>query len=135
MEKLKMTMFRHGSNIKAFFGIFAIVGMVLCQGCGNMVEPPVSVTFRESLLTGAVMQLHNRSDKRVVCEVYVENNSKNQSTTCRLGVAPNDMTEVGILEMGWAFEEGEGGYVEVDGYRGKIYFELKDGAYHTHIGF
>ena len=45
------------------------------------------------------------------------------------------MTEVGILEMGWAFEEGEGGYVEVDGYRGKIYFELKDGAYHTHIGF
>ena len=45
------------------------------------------------------------------------------------------MTEVGILEMGWAFEEGEGGYVEVDGYRQKIYFELKDGAYHTHIGF
>ena len=134
MRKIKMILRLQCMHIVAFLGTFAFVG-ILCQGCGNIEEPPVSVTFRESLIKGAVLQLHNRSACRVVCEVYVENNSKNQSKRCSFGIAPNDVTEVGVLEMDWTFEQGETGHVTVDGYRQKIYFELKNGSYRTHIGF
>ena len=119
----------------AMFVALSLAIVVFCQGCIDQNDPPVSVTFRESMLKGAVLQLQNRSNVRMVCEVFVKNDSKNQSKRCSFGVPPNEMVEVGLLEMDWAFEPGEDGYVAVDGYRRKIYFEIKNGSYNTHIGF
>jgi len=119
----------------AMFGALSLAIAALGQGCCDQRDPPVSVTFRESMLKGAVLQLQNRSDGRMVCEVFVKNDSKNQSKRCSFGVPPNEMVEVGLLEMDWAFEPGEDGYVAVDGYRRKIYFEIKNGSYDTHVGF
>ena len=106
----------------------------LCQGCDSLKDPPVSVTFRASLLKGAVLQLHNRSDGRVVCDVHVASGSKNQAKCSSFGIPPNEMVEVGLLEMDWSFEVGEKGHVAVDGYRKKIYFEISGDGYRTHVG-
>ena len=107
------------------------------QGCGHIFpDPPVSATFRQSWLTGDVLQIHNRSNNRIVARVYVKNDSKGQSRSQRFSVAPNDMTEVGILEMDWTFDDGEHGHIEIDGYRKKIYFKLlENGRYQIWYGF
>lgn len=115
--------------------------MLVLQGCGDsggsgdsfgarigLVPPPISVTFRESLIKGYVMQLHNRSDNRVVATVYVENKKASQSRKVSVSIAPNEMEELGLLEMDWAFESGENGYVSADGFTQRIYFEVEDGG-------
>ena len=112
----------------------SLATIFLCQGCDGLKDPPVSVTFRESLLKGAVLQLHNRSNGRVVCYVNVTSSSKNQAKCSSFGIPPNEMVEVGLLEMEWAFEEGDEGHVAVDGYRKKIYFEISNDGYRTHVG-
>ena len=105
-----------------------IGGLIAIQGCD---APPVSVTFRTSLIDGYVLQLHNRSNNRVVARVYVENKVRNQTMQRSFGVAPNEMQEIGLLEADWKFEPGENGYVEVDGFIQKIYFEIGEGNYKT----
>ena len=117
-----------------FVALLSYAMIFLCQGCDSLKDPPVSVTFRASLLKGAVLQLHNRSDGRVVCDVHVKSSSKNQSKCGSFGIPPNEMVEVGLLEMDWAFEAGEKGHVAVDGYRKKIYFEITNDGYRTHVG-
>ena len=95
-------------------------------------DPPISITMRASLLTGAVLQLHNTSPVRHVCTVHVENKPNGKQRSESFGIPPNGEQEVGILEMDWAFEAGENGYVSVDGYTKKCYFEiLPDGQYKT----
>ena len=117
-----------------------IVGFIVIRGCDDMsrgdgigsrlglIPPPISVTFRESMMTGYVLQLHNRSNNRIVANVYVENKVRNQRMKQSFGVPPNEMKEIGILESDWAFESGENGYVEADGFTQKIYFEIEDGG-------
>lgn len=90
----------------------------------GLVPPPISVTFRESLLEGYVLQLHNRSGNRVVATVYVENKELNQSKNISVGIAPNEMEELGLLEMNWTFIPGENGRVSVDGFAQAISFEI-----------
>ena len=90
----------------------------------GLVPPPVSVTFRVSLLKGYVLQLHNRSGNRVVATVYVENKELNQSKNISVSIAPNEMEELGLLEMDWAFIPGENGRVSVDGFAQAISFEI-----------
>lgn len=98
-------------------------------------DPPISITMRASLLTGAVLQLHNTSSVRHVYNVHVKNESKGQEMNAAFGIPPNGEQEVGILEMDWAFEAGENGYVSVDGYTKKCYFEiLPSGQYKTWYG-
>ena len=114
-------------------GVLSVLVMFFCQGCNELKDPPVSVTFRESLVKGVVLQLHNLSNGRVVCSVYVKNDLKKTSKCCSFGIPPNEMVEVGLLEMNWTFEQGEDGYVAVDGYQRKVYFEIGKDSYHTHI--
>ena len=117
-----------------------LIGLMAVSGCGEgsgdgsigarvgLVPPPVSVTFRESLMKGYVLQLHNRSSNRITASVYVENKRLNQSKSAAVGIAPNEMNELGLLEMDWAFMPGENGRVSVDGFTKEIYFEIYDGG-------
>ena len=98
-------------------------------------DPPISITMRASLLTGAVLQLHNTSPARHVYSVHVKNESNGHEKNSAFGIPPNGEQEVGILETGWAFKAGEKGCVSVDGYTKKCYFEiLPDGQYKTWYG-
>lgn len=140
------------SGTKTCTLISICVGAVVCIvaslffvcGCGDgrsggeggfgarigLVPPPVSVTFRESLYEGYVLQVHNRSSNRVVANIYVENKRLNQSKRTRVSIAPNEVEELGILEMNWTFMPGENGRVSVDGFTQDICFEIyKDGKY------
>ena len=131
MKTVKMCYRYNCARIMAMLvALLSFATIFLCQGCDSLKDPPVSVTFRASLLKGAVLQLHNRSDGRVVCNVHV----KNQSKCGSFGIPPNEMVEVGLLEMEWAFEVGEKGYVAIDGYRKKIYYEITSEGYRTHVG-
>lgn len=117
-----------GCDSKERKAVQAIIGRVYP-------DPPISITMRASLLTGAVLQLHNTSPARHVYNVHVKNESKGQEMNSSFGIPPNGEQEVGILEMDWAFEAGEKGCVSVDGYTKKCYFEiLPDGRYKTWYG-
>ena len=125
------------TGLKMTIAAMFVTAIVVVQGCGcdPICEPPISATFRSSLLTGYVLQLHNRADKRIVANVHVQNEAKNHSRSISVGIAPNDMTELGVLEMDWCFEPGESGYIDVDGYRRKVYFEIHGrGQYKTWTG-
>ena len=116
-----------------FLSFFFLQG---CDKLGNGIgsrlgiapPPPISVTFRESLLKGYVLQLHNRSDRLMIARVYVENKQRNQSTTHSVKINPNDSEELGVLEMDWTFIPGENGYISVDGYQTKVHFEISEGG-------
>ena len=125
---------------KAVACTIAIAASIGIYGCDNKTEdgrqineflgkafpdPPVSVTFRDSLLTGYVLQVHNTSSNKHVYYVEVENKAKGQKTSGSFAIPPNETQEIGILEMDWAFEPGEEGCISVDNYKKKLYFELE----------
>lgn len=93
-------------------------------------DPPVSITFRPSLLEGLVLQLHNTSLNRHVYTVHVRNN-KGQKANVAFAIPPNNEQEVGLLEMLWAFKPGDNGHVKVDGYSKKCYFVISSGGLYT----
>ena len=133
IEGMEKTAMRNRIVRKLAFGLFAlcaIVGSMVLSGCdfGNN-TPPVSLTFRESLLKGYVLQLHNRSSNRVVAHVYVKNERLNQARNVSVSIAPNAMEELGVLEMDWTFMPSENGSVSVDGFSQKLHFKIKDGGY------
>lgn len=133
IEGMEKTVMRNRIVRKLAFGLIAlsaIVGSIVVSGCdlGNN-TPPVSLTFRESLLKGYVLQLHNRSSNRVVAHVYVKNERLNQSRNVSVSIAPNAMEELGVLEMDWTFMPGENGSVSADGFSQKMHFKINDGGY------
>ena len=91
-------------------------------------DPPVSVTFRDSLLKGYVLQVHNTSSNKHGYTVHVENKEKGRHKTYSVAIPPNDTQEIGILEISWAFLPGEDGCISVDGFRKKLYFEVLEGG-------
>ena len=119
---------------KRIIYVVLFMSIFLVQGCDDgesgiggrvgLTPPPISITFRESLIKGYVLQLNNRSDHRVVARVFVENKSRGQQKSVGVSIAPNAVEELGTLEMDWYFEPGENGHVSVDGYGQDLYFEL-----------
>ena len=117
--------------MKKFLGWAIIVGTIivgLCyfRGCFN---PPVSVSFRESLMTGYVLQVHSLSNEPLECRMSVYNDSHNQAReNIHFVLPPGEMKEFGIMELNWVFAPGEHGWVSVSGYFMKLNFELKSGG-------
>ena len=89
----------------------------LC-GC-DLQTPPVTITFRKSLLDSTrVMQLTNRSgSETLVVLVKVRNTIRDTHTSHILKVGPGETEELGRLEMSWVFEPEEEYEVKCDGYR------------------
>ncbi|MBP5531966.1 MAG: hypothetical protein J6Y54_08075 [Lentisphaeria bacterium] len=102
-----------------FFGLFGALCMLFMTGCGPLNEPPISVTWRTSLLNSNsnVMQVTNRSSREtLVLHLHVESRERSEKATYTFKVAPGDTEEIGILEMGWQFMPGEEYSIEADGY-------------------
>ena len=108
--------------------VVGVAVVVLCyfRGCFN---PPVSVSFRESLMTGYVLQVHSLSNEPIECRMSVYNDSRNQAReNIHFVLPPGEMKEFGIMELNWVFAPGEHGWVSVSGYLMKLNFELKSGG-------
>ena len=105
-----------------FVGLLASLCMIYITGCGYnpLSEPPISVTFRGSLMdfgTTSVMQITNRSgSETLVVTVHVENKKSNHHTSHTVKIRPGDTVELGRLEMNWCFEKGETYSITADGY-------------------
>ncbi len=82
------------------------------------VRPPISVTFRKSLLDDTrVLRVTNRkSDETLVISLKVVNKEKGRQGDHIFKVGPGKTNEVGIIQMGWSFEPGEEITLEADGY-------------------
>lgn len=79
--------------------------------------PPIKIDFRDSLLTGKVLRVHNKSDREtLICMVRVHNKKSGERKSWPFRLFPNGTQEIGILEMGWCFEPGEKVQFEVDRY-------------------
>lgn len=110
--------------LSAISVLFCII--FLTCGCDKIIKevtappPPISVTFRSSagLWGGKVMQVTNRSsDETLVMSLYVENTRLNQCKSYTFIVKPGNTHEIGMLEMGWIFVEGEKYRIRADGYK------------------
>lgn len=121
--------------------IFAVLISIICcaffTGCGDgniiapvqkIVKPPIGISFREGF-TGGVLQVHNQSSNRVMCHLSVFNDKDNNQRKVSFSVPPNEMKELGVLEIDWSFDPGEHGYITVDGYVGKINFKIYKNTY------
>lgn len=109
------------SDMKRFLIAFAfLVGAFVFSGCeGQGVRPPLTVTFRESLLPGGtrVLQITNRSSSEtLVLRVDAFNDVRNQHAYQIVNVSPGAVQELGIMEMDWVFEKGERYKISADGY-------------------
>ena len=118
--------------------VVGIVIGVLCffRGCFNplpcdttLTPPPVSISFRESLMMGYVLQVHSLRNEPIECRMSVYNDTHNQAReNIQFVLQPGEMKEFGLLELGWLFVPGEHGWVSVSGYLMKLNFELKNGG-------
>ena len=110
---------RNKSKLHLFLLFLGIMIATLVTGCDSGgIQPPVSITFRYSALDSAtkVMQVTNRSgSETLVMKIDAYNDAKTQHADLIFKVAPGDTYEIGILEMGWAFEKGERYSIKADG--------------------
>ncbi len=92
-------------------------------------RPPVGITFRAGILTQHVLQVHSTTGKRqLMCNLHYSHN--NEKSCILFALPPNGTTEPDSID----WEVGDTGYVEVEGYNRKVYFEvLKDGKYRTKV--
>ena len=100
-----------------------VIGVLCCfRGCFN---PPVSISFRESLMKGYVLQVHSLSNEPIECRMSVYNDTHNQAReNIQFVLQPGEMKEFGLLELDWHFDPGEHGWVSVSGFLWKLHFEL-----------
>ena len=120
--------------MKRFLKVIVLgLGVCLCIcGCAKAYLP-IGLTFRNGFWSDGVLQVHNLSDKRILIHIHVEYPPTAEEKDYDFSIAPNETGEYGALEMGsWQFSPGGCGSVSVQGYPGKINFELlKDGHYRT----
>lgn len=84
----------------------------------NEPELPVKVGVRDSLwFGGMVFQIKNTSTTTLDCTLVVLNHSAKQMEAVKFSLPPNKIQEIGMLEMGWKFEDGEEIVVMCDGYK------------------
>ena len=117
--------------MRKLFGWAIVVGVIIVGLCyfRGVFNPPVSITFRESLLSGYVLQVHSLSDKPIECRMSAYNDSRNEKVENRVFIVqPGETQELGMLELNWQFVPGEHGWVSVSGYLMKLNFELKSGG-------
>lgn len=112
---------REISDMKKFFIALAfLVGVFVFSGCEcRGIRPPLTVTFRESMLPGGtrVLQITNRSSSEtLVLRVDAFNDARNQHAYQIVNVSPGAVQELGIIEMDWLFEKGERYKISADGY-------------------
>ena len=111
-------------KIAIVVGVLILLVFLYFKGVFN---PPISISFRESLMTGYVLMVRSLSNKPIECKMSVYNDSQNEKRENMLFVVqPGETQEIGLLELDWAFVPGEHGWVSVSGYPMKLNFELKE---------
>ena len=109
----------------------SIVVLVICStilGCdfSPLKNPPITITFRQGVLSKYVMQVNNLSTSEGV-EVYVY--VANESISTRSGnvvVPANSAKEFGALEINWDFKAGDKGFVCPVKYGKKLFFAFDE---------
>lgn len=93
--------------------------LLMFLGFCSPLPPPISVSFRTSLLLSStkVLQVHNDSDSEgLACTLFIKNTNLKQKITYDFYLSPSETKEFGILELDWCFESGETGYITAKGY-------------------
>ncbi len=118
------------------WALFAIgCAMTGCDYTAVM-DPPITITMRNGILSHRVLQVSNLSTEQGV-EVYMYVADTNHSVRSGNIVIPaNGMKEFGALEIDWEFKTGDRGFVRSPRHTRKLCFELEnDGQYRTWFGF
>lgn len=109
--------FKYAGRLLRWMAIFVVGVFVYMCATDKDLIPPVEVTFRDSLITGKVLQVRNTSAGETLnCNLRVSNKEKMQRGSYTFRVSPGSMHEIGLMEMGWSFEPGETYTIDVERY-------------------
>lgn len=97
--------------------------------------PPVRVEVRQGVLSDAVVQVTNTSDREIIVCVRIYRENQYDIATKR--ISAHSRGEFGALEFkgGWKSRCGDKGFVHVNGFRRVVVFELGDGSYSARIEY
>lgn len=133
------------------FGIL-FAGIFLFGGCGDngmrigdvtdgivraaVPNPEISITINESVWGGYWIQLHNRSNERMVARINTTRANGQRTKIVSFSIAPNGTADADWDSMnGWTFKSGESGSISVDGFSKKLYFKIEGSQYSTWYDF
>ena len=117
--------------------IIAVASCCAILGCdlSTVKDPPITITFRQGMLSKHVMQVNNLSAAEGI-EVYVYiANATNSMRSGNVVVPANGFKEFGALELDWEFKAGDRGFICPVKYGKKLFFELSQNEqYRTWFG-
>lgn len=126
--------------MKIMKAIIAVAACCAILGCDSndsnaIKDPPITITFRQGVLSKHVMQVNNLSAAEGI-EVYVYvANANNSIRSGNVVVPANGFKEFGALELGWVFKAGDRGFIFPVKYGKKLFFELSQNKqYRTWFG-
>lgn len=128
-------------NIVRIIGKFVaalVCSSILLSGCEKMglAEPPITLIFRQGVLSKYVAQVSNLSTKEGIEFYLYVANGESSARSGNMVVPANSTKEIGALEVAWSFKVGDKGFVRSVKHAQKLFFEITgDGQYKTWFGF
>ena len=120
--------------------IMAVAACCAILGCDSndsnaTKNPPITITFRQGMLSKHVMQVNNLSAAEGI-EVYVYvANTNNSIRSGNVVVPANGVKEFGALELEWEFKSGDRGFVCPVKYNKKLFFKLENNIFTKWFGY
>ena len=126
-----------GAKMKIMKTIIVVAACCAILGCDSnaIKNPPITITFRQGVLSKDVMQVNNLSTAEGI-EVYVYVANTNHSIRSGNVVVPaNGVKEFGALELDWEFKSGDRGFVCPVRYGKKLFFKLENNLFTKWFGY
>ena len=94
-------------------------------------NPPIDIKVLSGDF-GDCLHVHNKSEKRICCTLEITSRRMPKKI---FWINARDYKEVGGGLLFFDYKSGDKGYIEVEGYKRKLYFRLTNDGYFTDFGW
>ena len=93
-------------------------------------NPPIDIEVVGD--ASSYLRVHNKSEKGIFCTLEITSRSMPREM---FWINAGDFKVVGMGFFSHDYKPGDEGYIEVEGYKRKLYFRLKNDEYFTDFGW
>ncbi len=113
---------------------FAIYAILFCadstiEGDAISENPPIDIEVVGD--ASSYLRVHNKSEKGIFCTLEITSRSMPREM---FWINAGDFKVVGMVFFSHDYKPGDEGYIEVEGYKRKLYFRLMNGKYSRGFG-